>query len=118
MKLIRFGILCLIFLSCQKKKEIPGCGCDGPAAEELKDVRASYVGTGTFLLRLTNAEGQLYESIVVSCTTDESWTKTADITNPDYVINAELKNQCDSQPLYSSYRVNKAIRIISIQKVL
>lgn len=118
MKPTLFILLYLIFSSCQKKEEIPGCGCDGPTAEELKDVRASYVGTGTFLLRLINAEGHPYESMVASCTTDETWTKTVDITNPDYVINAELKRQCDSQPLYSSFFVMQAIRIKSIEKVL
>ncbi|WP_439584717.1 hypothetical protein [Dyadobacter bucti] len=116
MKVIRIGILCLIFLSCQKK-ETPGCGCDGPSVKVVENVQASYLGNSHFLLRLTGDSGSPYEEIVRSCTLDEAWTKTAEITNPDYLISAELKRGCGDTPSYSSIYLPDQFKIISIEKV-
>lgn len=117
MKLTLFTLLYLIFLSCQKKEESLGCGCGGPAEKVVENVQASYLGNSNFLLRLTGESGSIYEEMVRSCTLDEAWTKTADITKPDYLISAELKRGCGDTPSYSSIYVPDQFKIINIKKV-
>jgi hypothetical protein len=116
MKLTLSFLLCLIFSSCQKKEAPPGCGCDGPAENAVENIQASYLGNSNFLLRLTDESGSLYQKMVKSCTLDEAWTQTADITNPDYLISAELKRGCGDTPSYSSILLPDPFKIISIEK--
>ena len=107
----------VLMFSCKKEEKDPGCGCDGPVIETLKDIKASYIGTGTFLLRRTRADGEIYEAVYTSCSRDESWTTTADIKEPDYVINAEIRKRCEPLINESIYSI-EPINITSIRKTL
>ncbi|MHA4740452.1 hypothetical protein [Dyadobacter sp. MSC1_007] len=116
MKIIYIILLSAIAIACKDKKELPGCGCEGPTIQVLKDLPASYLGDKAFLLRQTNEGGHKYETSVLSCTAMDTLTKTPDITKPDYILSGELKQQCNPQPLYSSMYIPNSIRITKIEK--
>jgi hypothetical protein len=111
------SILMIIALSCKDEDPKIACGCGGHTTKEVNEVKASYLGDGRFLIRLTNPQGDIYEEAHASCTIDNTWTKTADISNPDYQLTAKIKNACQ-QPGYSSYFPPNAFEITKIVKVL
>ena len=113
-------IVCLVFIaafSCKDAEPKPDCGCDGPTAKVLKDVKASYYSKGAFLLRLTNDENVQYESSVLACLASDTLKITPDIKNPDYIVSGNLKKEC-SYPSYSSYYAPPSFEVTSIRKGL
>ena len=111
------SILLLAALSCKDKDPKAECGCGSPVIKEIKDVKASYLEDGKFLIRMTNPQGELYEEINISCTIDNAWIKTEDISKPDYEITARVKKGCEP-PVYVSYFPGNSIEITKIKKTL
>jgi len=116
----QFYIVCLLFIaafSCKEKEPKPDCGCDGPTAKVLKDVKASYYGRSGFLLRLTNDDNVQYESSVLACSISDTLKLTPDIKNPDYIVSGNLKKDCT--PLGpSSFHAPPGFEVTSIKRGL
>ena len=116
----QFYIVCLLFIaafSCKDKEPKPDCGCDGPTAKVLTDVKASYYSKGAFLLRLTSDENVQYESSVLTCSISDTLKITPDIKNPDYIVSGNLKKECSS-PGFSSFNAPPRFEVTSTRKGL
>lgn len=90
------AILLLIFVtvSCKNKNPDADCGCNAPTIKIIENVKASYVGSNSILLRLKSPDDAVYEELYQLCSKTDSLTITPDIKSPNYIVSGKVKNSC------------------------
>ncbi|WP_159478378.1 hypothetical protein [Dyadobacter sp. 3J3] len=103
MKTKCYVFLLFIFLgfSCKDKNPVADCGCESPVIKVLENVKASYIGSNTVLLRLRNTGDVVNEELYQLCSKTDSLTITPDIKNPNYTVSGKVKNSCFSGPTFT-----------------
>lgn len=61
------------------------------------DVKASYIGSNSLLLRHID-DDMMFQEIYVLCSKTDTLQKIPDIKNPDYIVSGKVKNSCFSGP--------------------
>ncbi|WP_159478357.1 hypothetical protein [Dyadobacter sp. 3J3] len=84
----------IIMASCKDKNPEVDCGCDSPTVKVIENVKASYTGSNSLLLRLKSTEDVVYEELYQLCSKTDSLTITPDIKNPNYLVSGKVKSSC------------------------
>lgn len=96
MKSTYCSLLLILFVvaSCKDNKPKVDCGCNSPTVKTIENVKASYLGSNSLLLRLKSPDDVMYEELYELCTKTDSLTITSNVKNPDYTVSGKVKKSC------------------------
>ncbi|WP_221393861.1 hypothetical protein [Dyadobacter sp. NIV53] len=81
-------------LSCKDKDPNADCGCDGSTTKVVENVKGSYLGSNSFVIRISYDNNIFYETYVSACNISDTLKITTDIKKPNYIISGNIKKEC------------------------